>query len=240
MVVKEYHLYIPWLSVDWRKEAFYERTTDKGPKEGETQEDSRGLKEPWDPVTDWAQILCVPPYQWCPWESSSHRKSRRNVSEGSPNHQSEIDSLVKEGIIDVQGGETTPALLCEKWNEGSWTHESNRAYYPTNTDKRNHKRDHKNGLNKQQQEQLLALLRACAWAPSTVDTSTLDVDRCILSTSSSWSQTITWVAAEPQCSKLAKQHLAMYSTDRHEVMFSNVFGADICIYCKWPSTHKCL
>ena len=36
-------------------------------------------------------------------------------------------------------------------------------------------RDHKNGLNKQQ-EQLLALLKACAWAPSAVDTSTLDVD----------------------------------------------------------------
>ena len=34
---------------------------------------------------------------------------------------------------------------------------------------------------------------------------------------------ITRVAAEPQCSKLAKQHLGMYSTGRHEVMFSNVF-----------------
>ena len=36
-------------------------------------------------------------------------------------------------------------------------------------------RDHKNGLN-EQQEQLLALLRVCAWAPSAVDTSILDVD----------------------------------------------------------------
>ena len=37
-------------------------------------------------------------------------------------------------------------------------------------------RAHKNGLNKQQEEQLLPLLRACAWAPSAVDTSTLGVD----------------------------------------------------------------
>ena len=37
-------------------------------------------------------------------------------------------------------------------------------------------RDHNNGLNKQQQEQLLALLKASAQVPSAVDTSTLGVD----------------------------------------------------------------
>ena len=37
-------------------------------------------------------------------------------------------------------------------------------------------------LNKQQQEQPLALLRVCAWAPSAVDTSTLGVDTYVLYT----------------------------------------------------------
>ena len=35
------------------------------------------------------------------------------------------------------------------------------------------------------------------------------------------------VAAEPQCSKLVKQLLVMHSTGSHEVMFSNVFDADV-------------
>ena len=56
---------------------------------------------------------------------------------------------------------TTTVYLCDFHREQAWTRWV---------------RDHKNGLNKQQQEQLLALLRACAWAPSAVDTSTLDVD----------------------------------------------------------------
>ena len=46
MVVKEYHLYPDY------QLALYERATDKGPKEGETQEDNRGIKESWYPLTD--------------------------------------------------------------------------------------------------------------------------------------------------------------------------------------------
>ena len=56
---------------------------------------------------------------------------------------------------------TTTVYLCDFHREQAWTRWV---------------RDHKNGLNKQQQEQLLAHLRACAWAPSAVDTSTLGVD----------------------------------------------------------------
>ena len=49
-------LLVPWLLIDWRREALYERVTDKSPKEEETQEDNRGIKESWYPLTDWAQI----------------------------------------------------------------------------------------------------------------------------------------------------------------------------------------
>ena len=93
-----------------------------------TQEDNGGFKESWYPLAVWAQILCVLPYQR---KSTSHRKSSSNLSEGSPNNQSENWESSKGGHHWCSGNETPPTLICEKWNEGPWTPWEYRAYHLT-------------------------------------------------------------------------------------------------------------
>ena len=58
-------------------------------------------------------------------------------------------------------------------------------------------RDHKNGLNKGEQEQLLANLRACAWAPSPPPDSGLSQDVY-------YQQAVTALKKSPEC--MAKPH----------------------------------
>ena len=137
MVVKDYHLYPDYQLTEKERHSMKEPQI-KALKKERHRKIVEGLNNPETPLQiEHRYFVSLP-------TNDAHEKVHPTGKAGGmsqrvhPIISQKIESLVKEGIIDVQ--EVKRHLRCYVKSEmkDHEPHESNRAYHPTNTDIRNH------------------------------------------------------------------------------------------------------